>query len=77
MALRPYCIYVEYVETLAGSPLGDSIKDIRPWLERHTIEPVEFKSETKNSIITLDIHFRSQDEAQLFERDFTSLWDVS
>ena len=70
MALGPYSIYVE---TPVGTLLGDIIKDIRPWLDRHTIEPVGFKSETKNSIITLDIHFRSHDEARLFERDFTLL----
>jgi hypothetical protein len=29
-----------------------------------------YKSETKDGIITLDIHFRCPDEAQLFERDF-------
>jgi hypothetical protein len=67
MALRPYCIYIE---TPVGTPLGDAINDIRAWSDRHKIEPVEFKSETKDGTITLDIHFRSPDEAQLFERDF-------
>jgi hypothetical protein len=67
MAPRPYCIYIE---TPVGTPLGDAIDDIRSWLDRHKIEAVEFKSETKDGLITLDIHFRSRDEAQLFERDF-------
>lgn len=70
MALRTYGIYIE---TLVGTPLGDSINDIHPWLDRRKIEPVEIKSETKNAIITLDIRFRSKDEAELFERDFASL----
>jgi hypothetical protein len=70
MALQTYCIYIE---TPVGTPLADTINDIRPWLDHHNIEPVEFKSETKNGVITLDICFRSQDEARFFERDFALL----
>ena len=70
MALRPYCIYIE---TPVGTLLGDAINDVRPWLDRHEIEPVEFKSETRDGTITLDIHFRGQDEGRLFERDFALL----
>jgi len=61
------------IETPVGTPLGDSINDIRPWLDRHNIEPVEFQSETESGVITLDIRFRSRDEARLFERDFAFL----
>jgi hypothetical protein len=39
-------------------------------LDRHNIEPIELKSETQHGVITLDIRFRSQDEALLFEQDF-------
>ena len=67
MALQIYCIYME---TPVGTPLGETIKDIRTWLDRHNIEPIEFKSETQHGVITLDIRFRSQDEALLFEQDF-------
>jgi hypothetical protein len=70
MLLETYTIFIE---TSVGTPLGDSIDDIRPWLDRHKIEPVEFKSETKDGVITLDIRFRRQDEARLFERDFALL----
>jgi hypothetical protein len=70
MPLRTCSIYIE---TPVGTPLGDSISDIRPWLDRHKIEPVELKSEAKDGAITLDICFRSQDEAQFFERDFALL----
>jgi hypothetical protein len=42
-------------------------------LDRNKIEPVEFTSEAKDGTITLDICFRSQDEAQLFERAFALL----
>jgi hypothetical protein len=67
MALGTYCISIE---TPVATSLGASLNDIRPWLDRHKIEPVELTSQTKNRIITLDIRFRSADEAQLFERDF-------
>jgi hypothetical protein len=70
MPLRTYSIHIE---TPVGTPLGDSISDIRPWLDRHKIEPVELKSEAKDGAITLDICFRSQDDAELFERDFALL----
>ena len=70
MPLRTCSIYIE---TPVGTPLGDSISDIRSWLDRHKIEQVEFKSETKDGIITLDICFRIPDEAQLFERAFALL----
>jgi hypothetical protein len=66
----PLGTYAIYIEAPVGTPLGDSINDIRPWLDRHNIEPVEFTSETKGGFITLDIRLRSRDEAQLFDRDF-------
>jgi hypothetical protein len=70
MPLRTYSIYIE---TPVGTALGDSMSEIRPWLDRHKIEPVDFKSEAKDGTITLDICFRSQDEVQLFERAFALL----
>jgi hypothetical protein len=69
----PFGTYCIYIETPVGTLLGDSMSEIRPWLDRHKIEPVEFKSEAKDGTITLDICFRRQDEAQLFERDFALL----
>jgi hypothetical protein len=70
MLLGTYSISIE---TPVGTPLGVCINDIRPWLDLHNIEPVEFKSETKSGIITLDIRFRSHNEARRFERDFALL----
>jgi hypothetical protein len=69
----PFGTYCIYIETPVGTLLGDSMSEIRPWLDRHKIEPVEFNSETSDGIITLDIRFRSQGEAHLFERDFALL----
>ena len=70
MALQTYCIYIE---TPVGTRLGESIKDIRRSLDRHNIEPIEFKSTTQHGVIPLDIRFRSQDEARLFEGYFALL----
>ena len=69
----PVGTYSISIETPVGTPLGISINDIRPWLDLHNIEPVEFKSETKRGIISLDIRFRSQNETRRFERDFAFL----
>jgi hypothetical protein len=69
----PAGTYSISIETPVETPLGVCINDIRPWLDLHNIEPVEFKSEIKRGVVTLDIRFRRQDEAQLFERDFASL----
>jgi hypothetical protein len=46
-------------------------------LERHKIEPVEFKSQSRDGIITLDMPFRSQDQARLFERTSPCLGRVA
>jgi hypothetical protein len=67
MVLQTFGIYFE---TPVGTPLGASIKHVRPWLDRHNIEPIEFRSETQHGVVTLDIRFRGQDEALLFEQDF-------
>jgi hypothetical protein len=66
----PLGTYTIYIETPVGTPLAASISDIRRWLDRHNIEPVEFKSEIRDGVVALDIRFRSQNEARLFERDF-------
>jgi hypothetical protein len=66
----PLGTYAICIETPVGTPLAASISDIRLWLDRCKIEPVEFKSEIRDGVLTLDIRFRSQNEARLFERDF-------
>lgn len=70
MALRTYCIYSE---APVGTPLGDSINGIRPWFKRHKIPPVEFKFESKDGAVSLDIRFRSQEEVRLSVRHFALL----
>jgi hypothetical protein len=69
----PLGTYTIFIETPVGTSLGGFINDICLWLDRHKIEPVDFTSETKDGVITLDIRFRSQDDAHLFERDFALL----
>jgi len=67
MALGTYTVHIE---TPVGMSLGNAMNDIRSWLDRHKIEPVEFKSNSIEDVFTLDIRFASLDEAHLFERDF-------
>lgn len=51
--------------------LADIMNLIRLWLDSHKIEPAEFKTDTvKPGAIALDIRFKSEDEAQLFEQKF-------
>lgn len=53
---------------------GDLMNQIRSWLDTHRIEPVEFKSETRSrGAIALDLRFRTEDEASLFEQKFGSI----
>ena len=61
--------YTVHIETPVEMSLGNAMNDIRSWLDRHKIEPVEFKSNSIEDVFTLDIRFGSQDEARLFERD--------
>jgi hypothetical protein len=67
MALGTYSVHIE---TPMGTSLGDAMNDIRSWLDTHKIEPINFTSHAIGDAFVLDIRFRSQDEAHLFERDF-------
>ena len=59
-----------HIETPVGTSLGDAMRDVRTWLDKQKIEPIAFKSNSIGGVFHLDIRFQSQDEAQLFERDF-------
>ena len=63
----PFSVRIEQPATR----LGEIMSEIRSWLDRNKIEPVEFKTllAVENSV-ALDIQFHSQDEAFLFEREF-------
>jgi hypothetical protein len=52
--------------------LGETMQEMRIWLGKHMVLPVEFKIERTGSLpnIAFDVRFRSEDEAVLFERIF-------
>ena len=67
MALKTFSIHIEKT---AGS-LADTMNSIRSWLDNHRIEPLVFKSRsTEGGGVAYDIAFKTEDEADLFERDF-------
>jgi hypothetical protein len=70
MALNPpFTIRIEKPETA----LADAMAEMRIWLDKHRVQPVEFKiAMTGFPGIAFDIRFRSEDEARLFERQFSS-----
>jgi hypothetical protein len=52
---------------------GDLMNRIRTWLDRWDIAPAEFKSDiARPGAIAIDIRFRSEDDAHLFEREFAA-----
>jgi hypothetical protein len=70
MALDPpFTIRIEKPETA----LADAMAEMREWLDKHRVQPVEFKiAMTGFPGIAFDIRFRSEDEAHLFEQQFSS-----
>ena len=53
--------------------LGDTMNNIRTWLDSEKIEPVEFKTVVSQAGIGFEISFRSEQEAERFQQRFTSL----
>jgi hypothetical protein len=69
MALDPpFTIRIEKSE----AALAETMAEMRSWLDKHRVEPVEFKiALTGIPGIAFAVRFRSEDEAALFERTFT------
>jgi hypothetical protein len=69
MALDPpFTIRIEKPET----PLADAMAEMREWLDKHRVQPLEFKiARTGLPGIAFDIRFRSEHEAHLFEQQFS------
>ena len=66
MALAiPITITVEH-----GRPLGQTMNQIRSWLDSKKIEPASFKPIVAGGGILFEIGFRSHHEAELFQREF-------
>jgi hypothetical protein len=67
MPLRTFPVRLEKpTETL-----GKIMSEIRDWLDSKKIQPAEFKTiAADEGKVALDIRFRSEDEALLFEQVF-------
>jgi hypothetical protein len=64
----PYSVRIVKI----GSDLGDAMNAIREWLDSRKIEPIEFKTlPVDGGGIVLNICFRYEDEAHLFELAFS------
>jgi hypothetical protein len=71
MAFDP--LFVVHVEKTPGrSSFGETMNSIRSWLDHSHIQPVLFKPVASDrSGVGFEIAFNSEDEARLFEREFT------
>jgi hypothetical protein len=68
MALDPpFTIRIEKPETA----LAETMNAMRIWLDRHEVQPIEFKiAMTGFPGIAIDLRFGSEEEAILFEQIF-------
>ena len=60
------------IRKLSAKPIGDLMNEMRDWLDSKKIEPIEFKAHLLDAggCVELELSFRTQDEASLFERQF-------
>jgi hypothetical protein len=69
MALNPP--FVVRVEKKPDRSFGDIMNAIRTWLDHRKIEPVSFEPVARaDRGVGFEIAFNSEDEAQLFQREF-------
>ena len=54
----------------AGAPIGSIMNEIRSWLDQNKIEPVDFKTVVGREGIGFEIWFRTEEEAERFQRQF-------
>jgi hypothetical protein len=63
----PFTIRIEK----PGTALAETMNEMRAWLDKHGVQPVEFKiAMTGIPGIAFDVQFRSEDEAVQFEQVF-------
>ena len=64
---RPFTIRIEKPE----AALAETMNEMRSWLDKHQVEPVEFKiAMTGFPGIAFDVQFKNEEEAVLSERMF-------
>src|SRR5205814_10580986 len=54
----------------AGAPIGSIMNEIRSWLSQNKIEPIDFKTVVERAGIGFEIRFRTEGEAERFQREF-------
>ena len=54
----------------AGAPIGSIMNEIRSWLDQNKIEPIDFKTVVGREGIGFEIRFRTEGEAERFQREF-------
>ena len=63
--------FVVHVEKRPGGSFGETMNDIRSWLDRRKIQPVLFQPVASDrSGVGFEIGFNSEEEAHRFEREF-------
>jgi hypothetical protein len=65
MALNPCIVRVEEIPE-TGMSFGDTMNDIRTWLDHHNIDPVVFKTNRSLAGIGFEIIFGNHHDARLF-----------
>jgi hypothetical protein len=59
--------------TRRSTPSANAINEIRTWLDREKIEPVEFKTVVGRAGFGFEISFKNEEEAARFQERFASL----
>jgi hypothetical protein len=62
-------------ENQTNTTLGSTMNEIRTWLNREKIEPAEFKTIVGSAGLGFVISFKSEQEADRFQRQFPELID--
>ena len=58
---------------IRAEDLGNTMNDIRTWLDAEKIQPVDFRTVVGSAGIGFEISFRLDHEAERFQRRFASL----
>ena len=65
----PFVVHVE--KKLGRSSFGETMNEIRSWLDHRKIQPATFKPvASERSGVGFEIGFNREEEAHRFERDF-------
>jgi hypothetical protein len=60
-------------ENLRDTPLGDTMNEIRIWLDSKKIQPVDFKTVVSRGAFGFEISFKSERDAERFQQRFRPL----